>query len=67
MAVEAALPATLEIARPAELTAEEIEDVAKATTKTEASAQARKPCTVSRKKTSSVCRPAHLVRRRPEM
>ena len=32
-----------------------------------ASAQARKPCAVSRKKTPSVCRLTHLVRRRPAM
>src|SRR5581483_6809879 len=32
---------------------------------TEATAQLRKPLAVSRKNTSGVCRPAHLVRRRP--
>ena len=54
-----------EIAHPAELTADEIEEVANAATKIDASAQARKPWAVSRKKTSSVCRLVHFVRNLP--
>ena len=44
---------------------EDTDEVANATTTIEARAQARKPCAVSRKKTSSVCTPTHFVRSRP--
>jgi membrane protein len=54
-----------EIARPAGLTAEVIDEVAKTATNTVASAQVRNPCAVSRKETSSVRRPIRFVRRRP--
>ena len=56
--------ATFETDCAAVPTAEEIEDVAKTATRTVASAQARKPWAVSRKKTSSVCSLTHLVRSR---
>jgi hypothetical protein len=61
----AVFPAKPEIARPVLLTAAVAAAVTKAAINIEARAQAKKPCAVSRKNTSSVWRPVHFVRSRP--